>query len=134
MIFNLWGESEESLDSSWSSFENRVELILKERTTIHLDQLLKLMWGGYNLLTNYQGILEGIKHLAEEGRIIINDKQLSLAIITVFEDGSFVERAVWDIIHKEKEIEKKKEISHRYNQVKDFEKRIRWVCHVDKTI
>ena len=42
------GESEESRAASWSSFENRVELILKERKTIHLHQLLKLMWGGYN--------------------------------------------------------------------------------------
>ena len=78
------------------------------------------MWGGYNLLTNYQGILEGLKHLAEDGKIIINNKQLSLATITVLEDGEFVERAVWDIIHKEKEIEKKKEIIRRYNQASDF--------------
>jgi len=31
------GESEESGVASWSSFENRVELILKKRKTIHLD-------------------------------------------------------------------------------------------------
>jgi len=78
------------------------------------------VWGGYNLLTNYQGILEGLKHLVEEGNIIINDKQLSLATITVFKDWEFVERAVWDIIHKEREVERKKEILRRYSQANDF--------------
>ncbi len=51
-----------------------------------------------------------------------NDKKLSLITVTVFEDGEFVEQAAWDILHKEKEVEKKKEILRRYNQAKIMSK------------
>jgi len=70
MAFSLRGNSEEDREASWSSFEKRVETILKEKNNIHLDQLLKLILGGYTLLTDYQGILEGLKLLTKEGKII----------------------------------------------------------------
>ncbi len=117
---SFWDYPEEAREASKDSFENRVELILKEHETIHLDDLLKKMWGGYNLLTNFQGILEGLNHLINDGKIIMKDKIISLATITVFEDGEFKEKAVWDLLHREEEIEEKKEVIRRYNQINSF--------------
>ncbi|MHA1691413.1 MAG: hypothetical protein ACTSU7_07225 [Candidatus Heimdallarchaeaceae archaeon] len=114
---SFWDYPEEVREASKDSFENRVELILKEKSSIHLDDLLKLMWGGYNLLTNFQGILEGLTHLVNDGKIIMKEKIISLATITVFEDGEFKEKTVWDLLHREEEIEEKKEIIRRYNQI-----------------
>lgn len=114
---SFWDYPEEAREASKDSFDNRVELILKEHETIHLDDLLKKMWGGYNLLTNFQGILEGLNHLVNDGKIIMKDKIISLATITVFEDDEFKEKAVWDLLHREEEIEEKKEIIRRYNEI-----------------
>lgn len=117
VMSSFWDYPEEAREASKDSFENRVELILKEHESIHLDDLLKLMWGGYNLLTNFQGILEGLNHLVNDGKIIMKEKIISLATITVFEDGEFKEKTVWDLLHREEEIEEKKEIIRRYNQI-----------------
>ncbi len=114
---SFWDYPEEARESSKDSFENRVELILKENGSIHLDDLLKLMWGGYNLLTNFQSILEGLTHLVNDGKIIMKDKIISFATITVFEEGEFKEKTIWDLLHREEEIEEKKEVIRRYNQI-----------------
>ena len=114
---SFWDYPEEAKEATKDSFENRIEIILKENESIHLNSLLKLMWGGYNLLTNFQGILEGLKHLENDGKIIIENNFISLAKITVFEDGEFKRKAVWDLLKREKEIEEKKEIIRRYNQI-----------------
>ena len=113
----LWGDTEESRDAKKNSFERRVALILSDQPRIHVDELMKIMWGGHYLLTNYQGILEMVKHLAKEGKIIFEDNYISLALMTVFEEGVFKEKSVWDIIKKEEDIEEKKEIMRRYKQI-----------------
>lgn len=117
VMSSFWDYPEEARESSKDSFENRVELILKENGSIHLDDLLKLMWGGYNLLTNFQSILEGLTHLVNDGKIIMKDKIISFATITVFEEGEFKEKTIWDLLHREEEIEEKKEVIRRYNQI-----------------
>ena len=38
---SFWDYPEEAREASKDSFENRVELILKDHETIHLDDLLK---------------------------------------------------------------------------------------------
>ena len=113
----LWGDTEEARDAKKNSFERRLALILNEHGRIHINELMKIMWGGHYLLTNYQGILEMVKHLAKEGKIILEDKYISLALMTVFEDGDFMEKSVWDIIQKEEDVEEKKEIMRRYKQI-----------------
>jgi len=52
------------------------------------------MWGGHFLLSNYQTILEGLKHLENEGKIIINNKMISLATVTVLENKGLKEKSV----------------------------------------
>jgi hypothetical protein len=112
-----WGDTEESSDAKKNSFERRLELILSEQPRIHVNDLLKIMWGGHHLLTNYQGILEMLKHLADEGKIILENHYISLAFVTVFENEGFIEKSVWDIIKKEEDVEEKKEIMRRYKQI-----------------
>ena len=69
MAFLFWGETEESREAKKNSIESKLESILKEKGSIHLDELAKLMWGGYNLLTDLQGILEFLRHLEKDGKI-----------------------------------------------------------------
>jgi len=113
----IWGETEDAREAKKNSFERRLEEILKEKGSIHLDELMKHMWGGHYLLTNYQGILELVNHLTKEGKVILNGKIISPAYITVFENGDFKEKSVWDLIHKEEDIEEKKEVMRRYKQI-----------------
>ena len=113
----LWGDTEEAIGAKKDSFERRLAQILHDQGKIHLNELMKIMWGGHYLLTNYQGILEMVKHLAKEGKIILEDKYVSLALMTVFEDGVSREKSVWDIIQKEEDVEEKKEIMRRYKQI-----------------
>ena len=113
----LWGDTEDARDAKKNSFERRLATILNEHQRVHINELVKIMWGGHYLLTNYQGILEMVKHLVEEGKIILEDNYISLALVTVFEDGDFREKSVWDIIQKEEDVEEKKEIMRRYRQI-----------------
>ncbi|NPD90093.1 MAG: hypothetical protein HGN29_15385 [Asgard group archaeon] len=113
----LWGDTEDARDAKKNSFERRLAVILSEQGKIHINELMKIMWGGHYLLTNFQGILEMVKHLVKEGKIIFNDNYISLALMTVFEDGGFREKSVWDIIQKEEDVEEKKEIMRRYKEI-----------------
>ena len=117
MAFLFWGETEESREAKKNSIESKLERILKEKGSIHLDDLTKLMWGGFNLLTDLQGILEFLNHLEKDGKIVIQDKIISPAKVSVLEDGKSKAKTVWELIHREDEIEEKKEIMRRYKQI-----------------
>ena len=116
-MLRIWGDTEDAEEAARNSFEKNLEKILREFGSINLDELLKIMWGGYNLLSNYQSILENLKHLVEEGKIIRNGKIISLAKITILDEFGLKEKPIWELIKKEEEIEEKKEIIRRYNQI-----------------
>jgi len=116
----LCGDTEDARDAKKNSFERRLAMILNEHGKIHINELMKIMWGGHHLLTNYQGIIEMVKHLVKEGKIILEDNYVSLVLMTVFEDGRFREKSVWDIIQKEEDVEEKKEIMRRYKQINTY--------------
>ncbi len=113
----IWGETDDAEEAAKYSFEKHLEKILNEQSSIHIDDLLKKMWGGYNLLTNYQSILEGINHLAKDGKIVFYDKIISSVTVMTLDKNGLEEKTVWDLIHSEKEIEEKKEIMRRYTQI-----------------
>ncbi|MHA1668396.1 MAG: hypothetical protein ACTSUR_07030 [Candidatus Heimdallarchaeaceae archaeon] len=116
-MFRSWDDEEEAQKVARHSFENHIKEILSEKGSIEFASLLKLVWGGHFLLSNYQTILEGLKHLENEGKIIINNKMISLATVTVLENKGLTEKSVWDIIKKEEEGEERKEFIRRYQQI-----------------
>jgi len=116
-MVNIWGNTEDAEEAAKNSFEKHLEEILSELSSIHIDDLLKRMWGGYNLLTNYQSILEGVKHLAKDGKIVFHNKIITPVTVTTFDSKGLEEKTVWNLIQKEKEVEEKKEIMRRYTQI-----------------
>ncbi len=116
-MVNIWGNTEDAEEAAKNSFEKHLEEILSKQSSIHIDDLLKRMWGGYNLLTNYQSILEGVNHLAKDGKIVFHNKIISPATVTTLESEGLEEKTVWSLIQKEKEVEEKKEVMRRYAQI-----------------
>ncbi len=114
----IWGDTKETQEAAKNSFEENIERILKQKEKINLDDLMKLISHDANLLTDYQRLLKGIDQLLEEGKIIIDqDKNIRMTTLSVLSTNGIEETPVWDMIHKEKDIELKKEIIRRYNQI-----------------
>ena len=114
----IWGDTKETQEAAKNSFEENIERILKQKEKINLDDLMKLISHDTNLLTDYQRLLKGIDKLLEEGKIIIDqDKNIRMTTLSVLGSNGIEETPVWDMIHKEEDIELKKEIIRRYNQI-----------------
>ena len=114
----IWGSTKEIQKAAKNSFEENIERILKQKGQIKLDDLIKLISHDNNLLTDYQRLLKGIDQLLEEGKIIIDEKKnIRMTILSVLGSKGVDEVPVWDLIHKEEDIELKKEIIRRYNQI-----------------
>ena len=114
----IWGDTKETQNASKNSFEDSIEAILKTQDVINLNDLMKLISHDNNLLTDYQRILRGIDSLIREGKIIIDqEKNIRMTTLSVLGTDGIDELPVWDMLHKEKDIEIKREIIRRYNQV-----------------
>ncbi|MHA1200044.1 MAG: hypothetical protein ACTSQF_12005 [Candidatus Heimdallarchaeaceae archaeon] len=114
----LWGDTEETQNAAKRSFEESIEEILKEKGVINLNDLMKLISHDNNLLTDFQRILKGIDTLIEEGKVIIDqEKNIRMTTLSVLGTDGLDELPVWDMLHKEEDIEIKKEIIRRYNQI-----------------
>ncbi|MCE7742918.1 MAG: hypothetical protein GOP50_10725 [Candidatus Heimdallarchaeota archaeon] len=114
----IWGDTEETQNAAKRSFEDSVEQILKEKGVINLNDLMKLISHDNNLLTDFQRILKGIDTLIEECKVIIDqEKNIRMTTLSVLGTDGLDELPIWDIIHKEKDIEIKKEIIRRYNAI-----------------
>ncbi len=114
----IWGDTEDTQNASKQSFEESIERILKEKGIISLDELMGLISHDNNLLTDYQRILKGIDKLIEDGKIIIDhEKNIRMTTLSVLGTDGLNELPIWDLIHKEEDVELKKEIIRRYNQI-----------------
>ncbi len=114
----IWGDTEETQNAAKSSFEESIERILKVKGVISLNELMKLISHDNNLLTDYQRILKGVDNLIEEGKIIIDqEKNIRMTTLSVLGTDGINELPVWDMLHKEEDVELKKEIIKRYNAI-----------------
>ena len=114
----IWGDTEETREAAKNSFEENIERLLKEKGIIGLNELMKLIGHENTLITDYQKLFLGIQKLIEEGKIIIDqEKNLRMTSLSVLGLDGVDEILVWDLLHKEEEIELKKEIIRRYNEI-----------------
>ena len=118
---NIWGDTEDTQNAAKQSFEESIEKILKENGVISLNELMSLISHDNVLLTDYQRVLQGVDNLIKEGKIIIDhEKNIRLTTLSILGTDGLEELPVWDMLHKEKDVEVKKEIIRRYNQINQF--------------
>jgi hypothetical protein len=114
----IWGSTKEIQEAAKNSFEENIERILKLNGQIKLDDLIRLISHDNNLLTDYQRLLKGIDQLLKEGKIIVDqEKNIRMTTLSVLGSNGIEEVPIWDLIHKEEDIELKKEIIRRYNEI-----------------
>ena len=117
----IWGDTEDTQKASKQSFEESIENILKEKGVINLDELMSLISHDNVLLTDYQRILQGVDNLIKEGKILIDhEKNMRMTTLSVLGTDGIDELPVWDLLHKEEDIEIKKKIIRKYNQQSHF--------------
>ena len=118
---SIWGDTKDTQEAVMNSFEENIERILKRKEKINLEELMKLISHNGNLLTDYQRLLNIIDKLLIEGKISIDEeKNIRMTTLSVLGSNGVDEIPVWDLIHKEKDIELKKEIIRRYNQINPY--------------
>ncbi|MCG3216508.1 MAG: hypothetical protein KAS63_07285 [Candidatus Heimdallarchaeota archaeon] len=114
----LWGDTTELSDFTKKNLEAHLERILKDKGRISFRELIKEIWQPYHLLTHFIRIKVLISQLEGEGKIIVDkEENISIARLSYLDTNGFQEVSIWDLEHRKKEVEKKKEIIRRYQNI-----------------
>jgi len=118
MAGKIWGDTKETQELAKKNLERQLEKILLERGSVNYAELYDEFWHGYHLLNHYLQIFLKIKELEEEGKVVIDeDKNISLAKVSFFDESGLKEVTIWDLEHKKEDIAEKKEIIERYLRI-----------------
>ena len=118
MVGRLWGDTSETAKLAKKNLERQLERLLHERGTVNFDEIYEEFWHGYHLLNHYLQIFLTIKELEEEGKVILDeDKNISLARVSFFDEEGLRIITTWDLEHKKEDIDEKKKIIERYQRI-----------------
>ena len=115
---HLWGDTEEIRELTKSVLEEKIEELLTEKGEVSMNDLFKEFWHSYHQFTQFLQIRITVDKLIEEAKIIMDeDEKISIAKISFLDWGKLKEVTVWDLEHKQEDIEEKKEIIKRYETI-----------------
>ncbi len=117
----MWGDTNELSNFTKRNLEEHLENLLKKQKTVNFKELIKEFWQPYYLLTHFMRIKVLLKELEMEGKIVMDEEEnISMTRLSSFDLIGFNEVSIWDLEHKQKEIEEKKEIMRRYQTINYF--------------
>lgn len=87
----IWNDDLSQQEYVKKAFQQHLLEILKKHDSISFENLLKEMWHAYHHLTQYIHILENLKELEREGKIIIYNKTIYLISLTTLDDEGLKE-------------------------------------------